>query len=522
MGCKTVVQEMADAITKAPTVSLKVPYVENSTLYNMTYEGLTDLLGVTGTIEAVGAGDAVAVLTEPSANNYKIAGIESGRGVTATTSAEDGIALTANIANASAAGSEILVDGVSSQMLLRRLVGGNGISLTQTSSTIEIETTSAVVSTKTVLVSEVADFPAAVAGVITLEANTDYQLIADISTSNRFVIPDGSCVLRGADRRIVTLTYTGSGNMFTYTSPAFTLKEISVSCASGTLFAPNAATSGAIEMFKVGITAATLGTVTNLTVFAAQSVTYNSITTDGWSFTGTVGAAQFVSNFVVNITAGTVVDLGTAVFSRFGISEFVIAASSGGTTWLSGAASSANMTSGSIAIIDQAITLGSITPLATITNEDARWQFTNCNEIGDTRPDGLLSFSTPTTTTILSSGTPVLVNGTWVVERTSQFTGTAAGRLTYNGEKSATLPISGRVSAEPVSGSAIQIGVYLAKNGTVISASEAYGTATPGDTTSITFLWQEEVMPNDYFEIWVENATSTVNIQVDKAILRIN
>ena len=495
--------------------------------YSITFTGLVNQLGVTGTLQDGSQGGATPVLASASANNYVLRGVTSGRGSAVALDAQDNIQINTQVGNAgtTANGAALINDVTASTILFKRLLAGVGVSVNETAESIIIENSELSGTTKTVVVNELADFPDPQSGVITLEGDTDYLIANDIATNNRFVLPSNSpCVIRASDRRIITLQSTTTDAMFTYTSPLVTFKDIHISAPNGKVLTPDLSTQGAIELFKTSLTASELGLISGLGTFAVQSVIYNNITNNGWVFGTDVNAAQFVSNFVVNIAAGTVLDLGNNVFNRFGASEFVIVNSSMGTTWLSGLANSGNIGTESLAIIDQALTLGPITPLNGISNDDARWRFENCNDIPDTLTDALGYLSSPETTTISAVDTPVVLNGNgaFVSTTASQMTVNINGRITYDGVQGAQLPIDANLTIEPVSGGAIQIGVYIAKNGVVIAESEVYGTASSGDPANIIVIWQDTAQENDFYEVWVENETNSTNLLVDKFVFRVN
>jgi len=134
----------------------------------------------------------------------------------------------------------------------------------------------------------------------------------------------------------------------------------------------------------------------------------------------------------------------------------------------------------------------------------------------------MLYTTTPATTTIASAGAAVLVANTWVVSRESQFTCTTAGRAVYTGVKDIVVPITAKCSVAPVSGTNIKIGVYIAKNGVIVAASEAYGTASAGSPASITVIWQDGLSTNDYLEVFVENDDNATDLSVETAQFRIN
>ena len=99
--------------------------------------------------------------------------------------------------------------------------------------------------------------------------------------------------------------------------------------------------------------------------------------------------------------------------------------------------------------------------------------------------------------------------------------GTVAGRLTYKGEKKSTLPISGTISIEPVSGTNKAVNIYLAKNGSVIVASLVHLVISSGSPKSPPINWQDAFNENDFYEMFIESIDGT-NLQVNTANLRVN
>lgn len=115
-----------------------------------------------------------------------------------------------------------------------------------------------------------ADFPTPSAGVVTLEANKTYRLMASITTSDRFVIPTGTIVnFESATFNIgLTFFYTGSGTLFTGTDvTAFQIFDVLFSASGGgTFYSISAGVSNfpLITFFKsVAVGFASMGTVTN-------------------------------------------------------------------------------------------------------------------------------------------------------------------------------------------------------------------------------------------------------------------
>jgi len=251
------------------------------------------------------------------------------------------------------------------------------------------------------------------------------------------------------------------------------------------------------------------------------NVSPSSLTTGGITFAGSFRSFLYEVS-AVTINGGSLFDLSTATFDAFNVNDALITLNSG-TTGITGLASSGNINTGGIGSVFNNRFSGVGTPLGTITVDDARWQFLSNDDIADTRPDGLLSMQANATATVIAvAGTPVLIAGIWVVERSSQMTGTTAGRLTYDGGKDATMPITSSFTVEPVSGGAVNISIETAINGTVVPNSKRTASTSSGNPASITVPWQEVLSPTDFVEHFVTNESSTVNILVSSAIQRVN
>ena len=138
-------------------------------------------------------------------------------------------------------------------------------------------------------------------------------------------------------------------------------------------------------------------------------------------------------------------------------------------------------------------------------------------------PDAFISMvNNATATTISVTGTPVLVAGTWVEEETSQFSMTAAGRITYDGERSLKAPILLSMSCKMASGSDTDVTFSLYRNGTQITNSQQSNTVKASATGNTSVMWQEDISPGDYYEVFVANEDTTTNIIVQDAKFLIN
>jgi hypothetical protein len=127
-----------------------------------------------------------------------------------------------------------------------------------------------------------------------------------------------------------------------------------------------------------------------------------------------------------------------------------------------------------------------------------------------------------TETTISTIDTPVVATFTATDELSQNVTISAAGRITYDGTVARPLSVDINTTIITALGTAIDVTVYLAKNGSVIanSARQSIGagaTAPVNTTTS----WLLSMATNDYLEIWIENNTDTTNLILQDAVLRV-
>jgi hypothetical protein len=267
----------------------------------------------------------------------------------------------------------------------------------------------------------------------------------------------------------------------------------------------------------------TIGTVDGITSLQFNNVAWNDIKTDGISLLNS-NTAFYMQDNLVTLNGGTFLDLGTATVEGFTLTNpFAILAA--GTTFLSGAASSANINSGGLGSIVNGRFSGTGTILSTISPDDARWNFFVNDGIQDTRPDGLLSLNGAKTVTISAANTPVKIGGVaadWVIERSSQMTGNTDGRITYDGERTATLPMLANISAEAASGTNKDLTFYIAIDGAIVANSKVSTTVSSGAPKNTTIPWQDALTNAQYVEVWVENNTDTTDVVVNTGILRVN
>lgn len=374
-----------------------------------------------------------------------------------------------------------------------------------------------------VIINVLSDFPAEVGGVITLAASTLYRVSDDISIGdNRFVLSQDS-VIDGLDSSVASLTYTGSGDMFTASNTANKITRVTLDAPSGRLFNISGTGGGLFQFVDATVDSCDrAGIFTALAAFQLVNVAYNDIKTDGHTFAGAFNIFTSQTNLSF-VNGGSLFDLGAATFNAFDIDKSFVSLAAA-TKMLTGAASSANINTGNVGSVTgtRIFGAGASAPLSGVNPDDIRWIFLGNDEISDTNPDGLLSLNANGTDTVIAAvNTPVLVAGTWVVEGTSFFTGTTAGRLTYNGERDLSVPIDIVTTITSASGTNKDITTYLALNGAIIANSGKTSRVGASDPRNTSVPWQLTLTTTDFVEVFVENNTDGIDLLVVDAVLRI-
>lgn len=385
----------------------------------------------------------------------------------------------------------------------------------------------AVLPTREVVINELSDWPAAVGGVITLDSNTQYLIGTNLpSSSNRFVMGSFT-VIKGIDTDNANIDYTGTGAMFTSVDKTWLIEDITLDCPNGKVFDHTDSVGRFVRTRNVCVADSdTLGdfnSTANGVWFFTNFIATNM--SGGFTFTGNWNIMQFEISSDVQIT-GTFIDLGTTTFNSIGINGASVFLVTGASTFIKGAANSANINSGGLARVTNCVVanIGGGTILDGITVDDVRWRFLNNQDIRDSRPDALIYAQNNIAETVIAAvDTPVKVNSTFTEDHTSQFTSDASGRMTFIGEIEQRLPIDFVLDVQMASGGAKDVKAYVAINGTVVTAAHTIIPDVSGTKPKAgTVIWQHLFQTNDYVEIWVENISDAINIVVLDCVLRIN
>lgn len=382
----------------------------------------------------------------------------------------------------------------------------------------------ALLGTNTVVVRQLSDLPTPAAGKISLAANTSYRFGADVNIGTDFLEFGAGTDIMSAGAFTTTVTYTGTGSMCVGVDVNATIRDITLTCATAQAFDFSETTGDAkiVLISDVLVTAClTTGTIDKLRTIVVDGMTVLNCT-DGFVFTGATQTSIRLVSLALVSTSTTYVGLDFTGSTQKTVNiDGVILVGGAGSIGIKGDAASANITTGFIANVSNVQFGGVTTALSGITIDDIRWNFQGNGSVADSQPDSMVSMTANATATTLAVGVPTLIAGTFVEQRASHFTTTAAGRVVYVGERDAVLPVDIAITLNPVSGTNKVVRAYLALNGTVITASGKAIRIDNADPQELTVLWQLNLTTNDFLEVFIENETDSVDFTVIDAILRV-
>ena len=490
--------------------------VRNGQNFKILQSVLVNDFGVSGPLSTLGEVTGTPVLKVISDVNY-IRNLIAGSGVLLSDSPQDGIEIAHNL-DVDKTGVQIMINEGAAQPTIRSIQAGTGISVAGAEGIIQIATSGSPGSTKTIQVFTEDDFPDAVLGVITLAGDTEYRLQNDVTVTSRFIMGENT-VISGADRFLISLTYSGVGTMFTSIDKNIKFRDICLKCSLGTMFDVSSTTGTHVFRFlSGGVECLNVGTFTGLEVFLLRNCRFNDVAGTGFVFAGAFSVVLITISILITSGAGTTMfDLASATFGVLILDKVLFDVSSTGYC-LSGLASSGNINVGGIGVLTNIFQEGSSDILNNISPYDDRWEMQFNSQIPNSL-DLILATNAGTTVTIATASTPVIIGATWVAHNSYRFSGTAGGRWTYNG-KGSHVALNASISVDIPTG-VDEVSFFFYLNGVQEANSIITRKVDSGNVGNLSMIWELEMETGDYVEIWVQNDDTNVNVIIENAIMRI-
>lgn len=177
--------------------------VRNSTNYTVPFSAYAASLGVTGVINPVGGGTAIAILEQPSSTVNNIRGIEATNGIIAALSAQNGISLRQNFTYDST-GESLMVDSSAASPVFKSLVASNNMTIATSGDTITFSSSFDSLNGR-IVVKTASDLSGA------LDSTKEYFIDGIINMGNQSItVPAGGLSLAGYSFDISQLVSTES------------------------------------------------------------------------------------------------------------------------------------------------------------------------------------------------------------------------------------------------------------------------------------------------------------------------
>ncbi len=353
-----------------------------------------------------------------------------------------------------------------------------------------------------------------------------YVIDGDVTMTSNLILADGTFI-RGIGGSTLDRG-TDTGTFITVDDASVEILELAIRCSGMTAIGADSSVGGVVKnlfLDRVGCTncdrfidATDHAINLQLCVGIGASSCIRSL--------GTTGNPNMVFELCFLMATGTstsALDLGTTVFDNIVSRSNTFQAMGTGSYAVEGAASSANVQTGEVALMFDCVFNGDSGALNGLDADDTRWRYLACSNVQDSMTDGLLAMNGNSTETSISvAGDAELVAGTWTVEQTKQMTGTTGGRLTFEPEVGQSLPVTVSVSAKVASGGATDVTAYIAVNDSTIANSAVTFEVTSSKAKSVSIPWQVEFAEDDYVEVYIANEDNTTNIIVEHIVLRVN
>ena len=495
-------------------------FIRNGQNLRISQSDLITALGLTGELQTLGEATGIPVLRVIGGVNY-IRNIVGGAGINAAVSVQDGISISHNF-TVDNTGVPVMIDEGSDSPTIRSIQAGSGISISGSGDVIQVSATAVPESSKTVIVYDISDFPTPVGDTITFEDDTEYKLQNDISSAYRYVMGSNS-ILSGADAHLIELEYTGSGNMITAADKSFEIKDIYLSCSSGTVFDVSSTTNlHTFRMYESQVLCDYVGNFDNMGLVYMRDVNFVTIYTQGITFSNNFGVAIFDT---VGVTmpsgTGSAFVLGTATFTYFLIDKGIFNIDTTGYI-ASGLANSGNINAGGLGIMTTSRNFGTGAdpPSDNIYPTDDRWESQHNSKLPDSE-DFALGIHTGSTVNITAIGlaNAVKVAATWTEQQAARFTVSSDGTFTFSGNQS-YVSIDASITATPFTVED-NIAFVLYKNGAQVTDSVVYSTINATSPKNISLVWHDLVENGDYFELYTANIDANVDVVVTRVTMRI-
>lgn len=364
-----------------------------------------------------------------------------------------------------------------------------------------------------VFIDSLSNFPQPQTGVITLADNVTYYIANEIDLNGNRLVAGQNTTIVGSSSENCRIKSTGLADPLITSQYSLPLRHLSLEAQTIFDLDAGATPNQALDWYGVNlVNSSDIGTIANYANFIASSMAF--LSSSGLVFDGTIGTIALSETLFSGTDPGTIIEIpGTATITRrlrVIYSSFVVSGSGVG---INVSVSASIPVEGYI--LDTVNFSGGGTYTQGVLFDDNKSRWTECRGVQNSAAiTGYYMQGNATATVITTTETPVKAEGATTQYAISQKFTHANNRVTYGGSITRDFKVTAIASIS--SGATNQIGIYIAKNGQVVTESETYITANAaGRLENGSAHTIVELQENDYIEIYVENNTSTSNITVE-------
>lgn len=365
------------------------------------------------------------------------------------------------------------------------------------------------------------DLPPAVAGVITLPADTAWMICAHLDLQGARLVCAGVCAIYGTSAETASLTSTGlTGAPLVSTSATIQIRTLALTMPAGEVCVSVAGdgVTTALDWHLVNFTGAGRAlNASNVNNFLGDSI--GLLSGDGFHFTGTANTVAFVDSiFVPSATRRGVDVTGCVVNRRLRLTNcaLVVTATAQGV-----AVDDGDIAQSEGCQIDTCNFSGAGTYVTPMTHLSDRARWIECRGITNTARIGELYWTGNATATVNpGAGTFVKVAGTSTADPNNQRFSHSNNRLTYTSALTITALIT--AVATVTAGNGDQVTLALYKDGVEIPGSRQTVTANAaGRAENVTLQTTTTLALAQYVEVWVaSDAAGNVTVTALNLIAR--
>lgn len=361
------------------------------------------------------------------------------------------------------------------------------------------------------VVDEITGLPPSIDGVITLEANSTYYITSEIDLNGSRLVCSANTVILGPSSENSRLKSTGLVGVAMISSE-WSLPIRHITLESDVIFNLDATNNSnqALDWYGVNLISDNVGTVKNYSNFVVASMAF--LNASGMVFDGTIGTIAFTDTLLSG-SSGTIITIpSTATIERrFRINYCSVIV---GTGQVGVNVSSLASIPVEGYIFDTVNFSGDGAYTAGVEYDDNKSRWTECRGVTNSSSiTGYYMTGNVTQTVISATSTPVKVAGATTSTPISQRFNNTNNKAEYVGSITRDFKVTASISLS--SGNNNLIGVYVAKNGSVITESAVnVTTSASGRVENCICQVIVKLFDGDYVELFAENDTAASNITV--------